>query len=205
MDNNFLTKCLNADYERIFKDKGYVYYKGNNYDLNIIGIRKNIADVKELATNKFDDIIVVKCIANNKPFMSYYVVTTQPGITSLKTPVNAKGCAILVPGQYRGCWKIGLHKGKYEALTQDKPVCVYRDINRDNYYDYDKSKIDRGMFGINIHKAGANSVQVDNWSAGCQVFANANQFKLFMDLCHKQVINGFGSNFTYTLLTEKDL
>ena len=137
--------------------------------------------------------------------MSYYVVTTQPGITSLKTPVNAKGCAILVPGQYRGCWKIGLHKGKYEALTQDKPVSVYRDINRDNYYDYDKSKIDRGMFGINIHKAGANSVQVDNWSAGCQVFANANQFKLFMDLCHKQVINGFGSNFTYTLLTEKDL
>ena len=114
MDNNFLTKCLNADYERIFKDKGYAYYKGGNYDLNIIGIRKNIADVKELATNKFDDIIVVKCIANNKPFMSYYVVTTQPGITSLKTPVNAKGCAILVPGQYRGCWKIGLHKGKYK-------------------------------------------------------------------------------------------
>lgn len=205
MDNNFLTKCLNADYERIFKDKGYVYYKGNNYDLNIIGIRKNIADVKELATNKFDDIIIVKCLVNGKPFMSYYVVTTQPGITNLKTPVNAKGCAILVPGQYRGCWKIGLHKGKYEALTQDKPVSVYRDINRDNYYDYDKSKIDRGMFGINIHKAGANSVQVDNWSAGCQVFANANQFKLFMDLCHKQVINGFGSNFTYTLLTEKDL
>lgn len=205
MDNNFLTKCLNADYERIFKDKGYVYYKGNNYDLNIIGIRKNIADVKELATNKFDDIIIVKCLVNGKPFMSYYVVTTQPGITSLKTPVNAKGCAILVPGQYRGCWKIGLHKGKYEALTQDKPVSVYRDINRDNYYDYDKSKIDRGMFGINIHKAGANSVQVDNWSAGCQVFANANQFKLFMDLCHKQVINGFGSSFTYTLLTEKDL
>lgn len=205
MDNNFLTKCLNADYERIFKDKGYVYYKGNNYDLNIIGIRKNISNGKELVTNKFDDIIVVKCLVNGKPFMSYYVVTTQPGITSLKTPVNTKGCAILVPGQYRGCWKIGLHKGKYEALTQDKPVSVYRDINRDNYYDYDKSKIDRGMFGINIHKAGANSVQVDNWSAGCQVFANASQFKLFMDLCHKQVINGFGSNFTYTLLTEKDL
>lgn len=205
MDNNFLTKCLNADYERIFKDKGYVYYKGNNYDLNIIGIRKNISNSKELVTNKFDDIIIVKCLVNGKPFMSYYVVTTQPGITSLKTPINTKGCAILVPGQYRGCWKIGLHKGKYEALTQDKPVSVYRDINRDNYYDYDKFKIDRGMFGINIHKAGANSVQVDNWSAGCQVFANANQFKLFMDLCHKQVINGFGSNFTYTLLTEKDL
>lgn len=205
MDNNFLTKCLNADYERIFKDKGYAYYKGGNYDLNIIGIRKNIADVKELATNKFDDIIVVKCIANNKPFMSYYVVTTQPGITSLKTPSNAKGCAILVPGQYKSCWKIGLHRGKYEALVQNKPVCVYRDMNRDNYYDYDKSKIDRGMFGINIHKAGANSIQIDNWSAGCQVFANSNQFNLFMELCHKQINNGFGSNFTYTLLTEKDL
>jgi len=204
MDDKFLEKCLNADYKSIFNKKGYAYFEKGNYNLNIIGIRKNGND-KEKVNNLFDDLLIVKCNIDNRPFMSYYAITTQPGITTIKNLVNAKGCAILVPGQYRGCWKIGLHKGKYEALTQDKPVKVYRDANRDNYYDYNEKSIESGMFGINIHKAGANSKQIDNWSAGCQVFANATQFGYFMNICKKQIENGYGSNFTYTLLTEKDL
>ena len=47
---------------------------------------------------------------------------------------NVKGTAILVPGQYRGAYKIGFHKGKYKALVQAKPVKLYIDNDKDNKY-----------------------------------------------------------------------
>ena len=120
--------------------------------------------------------------------------------------LNPKGTAILVPGQYRGCWQIGLHNGKYEALVQKKPVSVYRDGNKDLIYDLDPKKIDKGVFGINIHRSNpyGESATVDNWSAGCQVFASSKDFKEFMELCGKQKAM-YGNSFTYTLLDEKDL
>ena len=83
--------------------------------------------------------------------------------------MNDKGVAILKPGQYRGSHTIGLHQGKYEALKQGGKVKVYRDANRD--MNYDEKVIQEGVFGINIHKAGANSTYVENWSEGCQVFS----------------------------------
>ena len=69
----------------------------------------------------------------------------------------------------------------------------------------DKRTIDTGMFGINIHKAGIASTIVDGWSAGCQVLAKTDEYEIFMDLCRKQKLAGYGDKFTYTLLEEKDL
>ena len=44
-----------------------------------------------------------------------------------------------------------------------------------------------GLFGINIHRAtkweGKKSTQIDKWSAGCQVIAANDDFKLFMEIC----------------------
>jgi restriction endonuclease len=120
-------------------------------------------------------------------------------------PAQRKGTAILVPGQYRGAYEIGLHRGKYQALCQRKPLKVYRDDNKNEIYDYDQSKLDEGLFGINIHKAGAFSKRVDTWSAGCQVFASDTEFKSFMNYCNKQIENGHGKTFTYTLLKEEEL
>ena len=53
-----------------------------------------------------------------------------------------------------------------------------------------------GYFGINIHKAGLNSVNVDKWSAGCQVFKSAVDFDEFIRLCKMQTWD----TFTYTLI-----
>jgi hypothetical protein len=64
-------------------------------------------------------------------------------------------------------------------------------------------KIDTGFFGINIHKAGRASVQVDKWSAGCQVFAKSADFAEFMDLT-EEAEKRYGNSFTYTLLLETD-
>ena len=119
-----------------------------------------------------------------------------------------KGVAILKPGQYRGSHKIRLHAGKYTALGQKKDVSVYRDSNRDNKFDLDESKVDTGLFGINIHRAtgksSGKSVRVDKWSAGCQVIAKNSEWHQFLGIC-QTAREIHGNTFSYTLLESKDL
>lgn len=202
MNDELLNKIAKADFSKILTNKGYVYFSTGKYNLNIIGIRRKGAKV----TNTFDDYIVVEFIDNyNIKTRNVYKATTDPGLKSLEQPVNVKGCAILVPGQYRSCFKLGIHKGQYEAVVQYKPVKVYRDNNKDKVYDFNSKTIEDGMFGINIHKAGKSSTIVDNWSAGCQVFARKEDFEDFMKLAHYQISQGFGKLYTYTLITEEDL
>jgi hypothetical protein len=113
------------------------------------------------------------------------------------TTDNGGGTARLVEGQYRGAYIIRKHQGKYDAVCQDRAVKVYRDYVADGVYD--ESKIQEGVFGINIHKAGADSIEVNNWSEGCQVFKREKDFNEFMAICYKaQAIHG--NRFTYTLI-----
>ena len=123
-------------------------------------------------------------------------------------PMLEKGCAILVPGQYRGSHKLRLHQGKYLALGQHRPVKVYRDRDKDGMYDFDETTIDEGLFGINIHRAtkyaGKTSTYVDKWSAGCQVIASNDDWHCFLDIC-QTARDTWNNNFTYTLLTSNDI
>ena len=115
----------------------------------------------------------------------------------MKSPINLRGTAILVPGQYKGPYMIDKHQGKYEALCQRLGmVAVYRDRNKDDIMDY--SDIHKGMFGINIHKAGRNSKQGDGWAAGCQVFKRSADVEDFMRICRRGE-KALGNTFTYTL------
>lgn len=195
-------KVLNYNFENLFKNKGYAYFTNGAYNLNIIGVRASGA----IITNSFDDILLIIYKTPTGTWnRQIYQITTDPGQFYMNKPCNSKGTAILVPGQYRRTYKIGLHRGKYKALCQNKPVKVYRDNNKDSVYDYDPNKLDEGMFGINIHKAGTLSKRVDTWSAGCQVFASETEFRAFMNYCNKQIKYGHGDTFTYTLLREEDL
>ena len=108
----------------------------------------------------------------------------------------------MVEGQYRGSHTLGLHQGKYEALKQAKAVKVYRDANKD--MTYDTNKIQEGVFGINIHKAGADSTYVENWSEGCTVFKKSADFDEFMAVIRKAK-NIHGNSFTYTLISSNDI
>ena len=122
--------------------------------------------------------------------------------------MNSKGCAILVPDQYRGVYKIDGHgKTRYEALCQrGGEVSVYRDANLDHEHDRDAGTITTGNYGINIHRSRSTgeSELVNSYSAGCQVFKNASDFKDFMKLVNKSA-DKFGNSFTYTLLNEGDI
>lgn len=132
--------------------------------------------------------------------------TTLPGRYYLiDRLLNREGCAILVPGQYRGVWSLGLHRGKYEALCQrNGPVTVYRDGDRDEEFDYDPKMKRSGYYGINIHRAGANGYapKVGANSAGCQVFANSNHFETCRGIWRKAAAY-WGNKFTYTLLEDQ--
>jgi hypothetical protein len=67
----------------------------------------------------------------------------------------------------------------------------------------DVQSITEGMYGINIHKAGSDSTQVDRWSAGCQVFSRSADFAEFMSICYAAK-NKWGNSFSYTLIDEPE-
>ena len=196
-----MAKYTKDQIEKAVKAKGYAWFEGaKDFDLNIVGVRNSATGNK--VTNAFDDIITVSFKENGNWAYKEWANTTDPGTKGVKEFHNAAGVARLVEGQYRGSHAIGLHQGKYEALRQVKPVKVYRDANRD--MTYDETKIQEGIFGINIHKAGVDSTFVENWSEGCQVFKRAADFEEFMTICRKAA-KIHGASFTYTLIESKDI
>ena len=170
------------------------------YQLNIVGVRNNTA-----TPNKFDDILYAFWKNDKDKWEgAFYTITTDPGTFWLKNPMNKLGAAILKNGQYIDAYKIGLHRGEYKALIEQKPVTVIRDYDRNALLDFNNGKLDTGNFGINIHRAGSKgtTINVDKWSAGCQVFENAEDFAKFLVLAEKH--SGlYGNNFTYTLVDER--
>src|SRR5258706_8646638 len=97
------------------------------FELNIVGIRSN-----STIPNSFDDSINI-FFKNNQGIWVFqsFKATTDPGTYWLKNPLNPQGTAILKEGQYISSHAIGLHRGKYPALVQVRPVTVIRDYDRD--------------------------------------------------------------------------
>lgn len=184
----------------LMKSKGY-QINDKPYQLNIVGVR---ADSN--VPNKFDDKMYVFWNSENGWQGKYFTVTTDPGTYWLNNPMQKEGTAILKQGQYINSHKIGLHQGKYKALTQQKPVTVIRDYDRNALLDFNNGKEDTGLFGINIHRANAvgTTKNIDKYSAGCQVFENADDFAKFLELAEKHNTM-YGNNFTYTLVDERAL
>ena len=178
---------------------GHTVFESGEYNLNIIGIRSN-----DHKANSFDDRICVVFKDEQGWITRTWKCTTEPGKYWLENPTNVPGTAILVPGQYRSVWKIDKHQGKYDALCQRKgTVKTYRDSNKDDIVDLDIQSITEGYYGINIHKAGSWSTQVDRWSAGCQGFAKGDDFEECMSICYAAK-SKWGNGFSYTLIDEPE-
>lgn len=182
--------------------EGYSIFTSGAYNVNIVSIRSPSRKAGE-----FDDEIhlVFKDEFSNWIDIAFQC-TTDAGLYWLKGEGNGNpaGCAILKKGQYRGVYKIDLHRGKYEALCQRLgKVDVYRDDNYDSVLDMDESKIQSGNFGINIHRASANQEtnSVNRYSAGCTVLNNPEEFAIFMSIIKKSA-DRWGNHFTYTLLED---
>jgi len=180
--------------------QGYAVFESGQYNVNIIGVRS-----AHHKPNSFDDVMHCVYKDENDLWVSKsWEVTTEPGVYWLENPMNVGGTAVLVPGQYRSVYRIDKHRGAYDALCQrGGTVRCYRDKNKDDVVDMDPDSITEGYYGINIHKAGSASTQVNKWSAGCQVFANEDDFTEFMDICYK-ARDKWGNSFSYTLLEERE-
>ena len=187
-----------------------------NFDQwNLVGIRNSLP-VKNKYSNRFTDLIVLIGPKNDKQ-VKIYPATTTPGVammfnpfrrwwlsSSLSDTINLSGLAILQPGVYD--YSVGKHKGKYEALVQSgssslgriDPVEEAGDLK---FKTYSPSKKENGSFGINIHKAGADTPSVDSWSAGCQVLKKSGDFNDLM----KTVKSSGQNKFKYALINSSDL
>ena len=206
----------------------YVIFKNDKYryNLNLIGVR-----TIDRESDTFNDLLYVIYRYNDKWYALEYDITTDPGLIYRKKPLNINGTAVVLPGQYRGLWKLGKHKGKYTALVQKNPCTVVRDNNRDTildcdiplhanvmnisrggiifttYLDNEKRVVfntETGIFGINCHRSGRGVTEyVKRYSAGCIVFADNDAFdEEFIPIC-KDAASIFGNSFTFTLLDER--
>ena len=180
------------------------YMRSNDYVIETDPFKLNIVGVRNAQTipNKFDDDIYVFYKNNLRLWEVHkYPATTDAGTYYLLNPYNQDlGTAMIKEGQYKDSYQRGDHRG-YLALVQAKPITVYRDYDRNAVFDIGQKET-TGMFGVNIHKAGKNSQDVDKWSAGCQVFSKSDDFAEFMDMTEKHA-DKYGNSFTYTLIDER--
>jgi len=189
---------LNYDsLQRRLTELGFPFYDNGNYNLNLIGIR-----TRDNTSNEFNDLLVVAYRNEGVGTLNIFPITTDPGLYYRENPINVAGTAILAPGHYRGLWALGKHQGKYDALVQIANCTVYRDNNRDEVLDFCPTMADDGLHGINLHKAGLDSTQVDRWSAGCQVFQKDHDFAILMALVQRAK-GKWGPTFSYTLIDEE--
>ena len=194
-------------YKRVLTNMGYAFFERGDYNLNIVGVRNESGDA-----SKFDDFLKVFYKIDGDWVVDVYPATTEPGPSILRRPLKSvrhKGTAILKPNQYRSVYQIGTHGGKrkYTALVQrGGPVEVIRDNDRDSQADIEGNPIEKGMFGINIHRHWGSDEReyTGGVSAGCQVFQSSVDFYEFMDTCNKSA-DTWGNGFTYTLLDEVDV
>jgi hypothetical protein len=184
--------------QQIVESKGYEFFTGE-LNINLVGIRTDLT-----ATNTFNDELLIAIeMDGKKHVLNYADFTTDPGYYYLKKKfLNPKGCAILKPGQYRGMWALGKHRGKYPALVQVGKCTVYRDRNADNTLDTHTEQA--GLFGINMHHAYDTPNDINKYSAGCQVHRSSEFLDQVLRLCKKSA-KIYGDTFTYTLLMRDDL
>ncbi len=189
-----LIKAMQRKGHRLFEDDS------KPFNLNLIGVRS-----ADMTPDVFNDYQCVLWKWKGSWSLLVMPATTDPGLYYLNNPLNVEGTFIMAPGQYRGLWKKGKHRG-YPAFQQKGLVKGYRDADRDNEFDFDASKLVEGIFGINGHRAKdeGHSTKVGKWSAGCAVWQYDDDHEIVMELAERSIPH-WGNSFTYSLLTEADL
>lgn len=177
--------------------QGYRVFTRGDLRLNLVAIRSEGRE-----SNAFDDKLTLSFRRGGVWETHSWPVTTDPGLYWLHNPMNVAGTAKLIPGQYLDSHRIGRHRDQYEALVQVAPVAVWRDA--DGNGEHLGTVAERGMFGINIHKAGTDSPAVNKWSAGCVVFKREVDYDEFMGLVRESAML-WGDTVTLTLLEEHEL
>jgi hypothetical protein len=189
--------------------------------------------VKHPLTNRFTDVVIVAWKEGGKTFAESYPATTVPGASwSLSTnrkfnasKGNANGVGIMREKQFIDQYTPGMHHGgsasPHLALRSVSGQSAHRDKNySDNWLHLAVTPVGKlsaapnlaGLFsdggGMQLHNSGASTAAnktVDNWSAGCQVFANQKQHNRLMELVGKSQKATKKNKFSYVLLNSKEI
>lgn len=182
----------------------------NNKKLFIVGVRESI-EIKRREGDKFTDKIIIVDPSKPDEKVLSYQATTSPSLAYYSDPermLNKDGTAIMDPGVYK--YKVGIHrKGsptQHEALIQSGDMDIQRfkpTIKEFETYAPGVSDTGNG-YGINIHKSSLErGVCVGPYSAGCQVFADGQEFLQFMTILKSSSANG--GEYLYALVQNDDL
>lgn len=200
--------------KQVCEAKNYWFPKqSSNYDMFVFGVRSfNLNQTSD----SFNDVLGIAYYVGTKSVLILCSGTTDPGKSELTNPsfiaAQQEGTAIVKEGQYRRAYKYGYHgigNWRHKALIQVAPITIYRDRNGDTTLDIGKEvKTTTGLYGINIHGStlwdNTELKEIGRYSAGCQVFNKANEYKQFMQTCEYQIKAGLGDTFSYTLFNEHD-
>jgi hypothetical protein len=162
---------------------GYVIFDGGLFDLNLILRRGGAGDD--------DEVLVCYRSGSGGWTTESFPCSTLPSTRYLVEPMNKRGTAILAPGQYRGAYSRGLHRGR-PSIVQTGKVTVYRDNDLDDVAETEGRPRDSGYFGLNIHTDRGGS-------AGCILAAPLTIARL-RALFAKQEEEGHGSTVSVVLL-----
>ena len=179
---------------------GFRVFRGA-WNVNLIGRSSN----RDQAGDLFDDWIHVVFQDDAEHWIDLaFRATTDPGNRWMTAPMRSAGCAIMAAGhQYRGLWRLGLHRGKVPALCQVGVCKFYRDNDRDKILDMDPDTLTEGVVGLNLHPSGSgNTERIGLWSAGCQVLGGPqSDFDILLAICRRSA-EIYGPRFSYTLIED---
>ena len=193
-------------------------FKGFPLGRFIIGVRSN-EDILDTFDDKFYEFENMSNQINNENYKMKFIRvltgTTNPGGSQLKggfKAFNKYGSAVLKADKwYYDVWSFGMHRGKMPALRQvGSQVTVYRDGDLDGKAEEIGTPIS-GWFGINYHtntydfsKNNLRVVQwlIGNWSAGCQVINNREEYFEQMTYYKMEQAEGRQKFVSYCLINE---
>lgn len=193
------------DIKQLIESKGYVFFKGDTLDLNIIFERTSL-DV----TNYFTDFCHLLWYEKDVPMIRSYPATTKAGIKGgFDTPITyngVTGTAVVKEGQYRSSYMLNMGRKDKQYpfnvpfLEQIKGLDYYRDGDKDLEIDKVQEQDDK-VFFTHVHamsKVGVRGFPINNWSLGCFGMEEP-YFKEFIDICIKSS-KIYGKIFTLTLI-----
>ena len=179
--------------------KGWPWWTAPN-DLNLFGLR-----AASDQAGPWDDAIGVAWRDRGLvPHVELFRGTTDPGRPWLDHPMRPAGCAVVIPGYYRGLWRRGLHGSPgYPALVQVGAINVWRDADH-NGTILRGGPVYRDASGINLHHGGDTKGEVGLYSAGCQPVRARADLTRILELVAAQVAAGHGETVSYGLIDVGD-
>ena len=190
---------------KYYQDRGWFLARGNDV-FNFVGLEgldpgwKKNGDLPDF----YNDLFVAFQVefSGACKIVGKWKQTTEPGRRWTERPMNPGGAArIFIGSGGEGCqykaWQVGTHgqARPHEALIQTGgEVLVCRDLNKD--YKRTGDRIDKGMFGINLHAGEGETIGA--WSAGCQVIQGFANHEARMKLAKRD--RRYKANNRYTFI-----